>query len=358
MHLSISLLTLSTLVTAVIGQQTGNSTYKKRLTGEDLDTGHRWGVAGTDLGIPYVLENGAVGFLFGDTFSTQWPDDGRDWRSPVMLRSAIHPGEPDGIVFDSAAGVAGDGLAPEIAHNGHHGDDGFGTGTVEASVIPNDGISFAETGQQIVSYMSIKEWTSPWVTNYAGLAVSTDGGNIFTRLDTAIWPNTPDNTDPFQMATMQRDGDFVYVFSVRSGRQPGPMMLRRVRWDRITDPAAYEGWGWNGSDWGWGRPCSAILEGTFGEPSVRKLADGTWVMVYLDLEKRAIVSRTAEGPDRVWSDEVVQVTWDQELFLYGGFIHPWSTAKEGDLHLMVSKWERDAAGKTTAYHMSQYVGSL
>ena len=34
------------------------ATFKKRLTGADLDTASRWQVAGTDLGIPYVLENG------------------------------------------------------------------------------------------------------------------------------------------------------------------------------------------------------------------------------------------------------------------------------------------------------------
>ena len=58
------------------------------------------------------------------------------------------------------------------------------------------------------------------------------------------------------MWTMQRDGDYVYVFSVRAGRQDGPMMLRRVRWDRLFYPESYEGWGWNGTNWGWGRPCT------------------------------------------------------------------------------------------------------
>lgn len=163
---------------------------------------------------------------------------------------------------------------------------------------------------------------------------------------------------------MQRDGDYVYVFSVRSGRQAGPMMLRRVPWDRMLEPEAYEGWGWDAAagNWAWGRPATPILEGTFGEPSVRKLMDGMWAMVYLNLECEGgpcLVSRTAEKPDGVWSAETVQVTWQQEESLYGGFIHPWSSAAEGDLHLMVSKWTRDpATGRSTAYHVSQYVGTL
>ena len=336
---------------------TAQSVYKQRLTGQDRDTSRRWDVAGTDLGIPYVLENGAIGYLFGDTYSTQFPEGDHGWRSPVMLRSAIHPGEEGGIIFDSAAGAAGDQPAKAIMHNGYRGDDGTGT-TDEWTVIPNDGISFPETGEQFVSYMSVKGW-SPWTTNYAGLARSTDG-NTFERLPEAKWPNNPENLDPFQMWTMQRDGDWVYIFSVRAGRQEGPMMLQRVPWDKITNKTAYEGWGRNGEDWGWGRPCSAIFNGKFGEPSVRKLSDGTWAMVYLNLTDQnniRIVSRTAAGPDQKWSEEKTQVTWEQEPSLYGGFIHPWSTAKKDDLHILVSKWTREG-DKSTAYHVSQYGGSL
>lgn len=337
------------------------ATWKKRVTGADLDTNSRWQVAGTDLGIPYVLENGSIGYLFGDTFNTPWPEQpNNDWRSPVMLRSAVHPGAAGGIVFDSAAKVAGNGRAPEIMHNGHNG---IGIdGLWEVTVIPNDGISFPETGRQLVSYMSIENWNSAgpngpqWKSRYAGLAYS-DNGNDFVRTKMK-WFNSADNLDPFQMWTMQRFGDYVYVFSVRSGRQDGPMMLRRVPWEQLFTPAAYEGWGWNGSNWGWGRPCSPILSGRFGEPSVRRLEDGTWAMSYLNCATGNIVTRTATGPDQAWTNEKVQVTFAQEPALYGGFIHPWSTKAANGLHLMVSKWTRDPAGNSTAYHVSQYAGSL
>ncbi|MFI0794846.1 DUF4185 domain-containing protein [Micromonospora rubida] len=339
------------------------ATWKKRLTGADLDTNSRWQVAGTDLGIPYVLENGSIGYLFGDTFNTPWPEGPplpNDWRSPVMLRSNVHPGAPGGIVFDSAARVAGNGRAPEIMHNGHHG---IGIdGLWEVSVIPNDGISFSETGRQLISYMSIENWDSVgpagphWRSRYAGLAYS-DNGNDFVRTPLKWW-NNGNNTDPFQMWTMQRDGDWVYVFSVRAGRQDGPMMLRRVRWDRLFYPESYEGWGWNGSNWGWGRPCTPILTGRFGEPSVRRLHDGTWVMSYVNCVTGCIVTRTAGGPDQVWTAEKVQVFPWQEPALYGGFIHPWSGRNANELHLMVSKWTRGLDNRSTAYHVSQFVGSL
>ena len=335
--------------------------WKKRLTGADLDTNRRWKVAGTDLGIPYVLENGSIGYLFGDTFDKPWPESGSDWRAPVMLRSNIHPAAPGGIVFDSAAKVLGDGRAPEILDiNAHENPGGGDWPQHEITCIPNDGLSFPETGRQIISFQSINRWSpAPWRSRYATLAYS-DNGNDFIRVPNLAWWNTESNEDPFQMWTMQRDGEWVYIFSVRSGRQAGPMMLQRVRWKAMFFPALYQGWGWNGTNWGWGRPCSPILMGSFGEPSVRKLADGTWAMCYLNCQTGNIVSRTSVGPDRVWSGEKIQVTFQQEPNLYGGFIHPWSARGTNNLHLMISKWTHDPnnPGLTTAYHVSQYVGTL
>src|SRR5262245_20604674 len=40
---------------------------------------------------------------------------------------------------------------------------------------------------------------------------------------------------------------------------------------------------------GWGRPCTGILHGRFGEPSVRRLVDGTWAMAYLNCATGCIV---------------------------------------------------------------------
>ena len=68
---------------------------RKRLTGADMYTATNWRVAGTDLGIPYVLENGSIGYLMGDTFGGPWPEGGDDHRSPVMLRSASNPGSAE-----------------------------------------------------------------------------------------------------------------------------------------------------------------------------------------------------------------------------------------------------------------------
>ena len=334
----------------------GNATFKKRLTGADIYTATNWEVAGTDLAIPYLLENGSVGYLLGDTFSGPWPGTGVH-RSPVLLRSASDPGGADGIVFDSAAKVSGNGMAPEIMYNAHEHQVGP---TFEFTVIPNDGISFPETGRQVVSFMSMETWhpqgPGGFQSAFAGLAYS-DNGNDFQRTELR-WSNKSDNSDPFQMWTMERDGDYVYIFSVRAGRQEGPMMLRRVRWDRMFWPEDYEGWGWNGTDWGWGRDCTPILSGIIGEPSVRKLSDGTWAMAYVNYGRNQLVTRTAERPDGVWSEPTVQLEHVMDGNRYGGFIHPWSTRGQGKLHLIVSQWVRVTPTVTTAYHVEQYQGTL
>lgn len=48
----------------------------------------------------------------------------------------------------------------------------------------------------------------------------------------------------------------------------------------------------------------------------------------------------------------------QEPALYGGFIHPWSSSAANDLHLLVSKWTCNAQNQSTAYHVSQFVGTV
>ena len=313
-----------------------------QLTGGTTAACVNWKVCGTDLGIPYTLENGSTGYLFGDTFSTDAPT-GVDWRSPVMLRSTTNPGLTTPIVFDSAAGVLGNGMAVEILPNGHRTSGEF-------TVIPTDGISFPETGEQIISYMSVNNWDQTvkqgWATNYAGLAYSKDG-NHFERMD-PIWKNDSTNDDPYQMWSMQRDGNYVYIVSVKAGRQVGPMMLRRVEWDKILNPNAYQCW--DGTTWGPATTCKPLMSGHFGEPSLRRLSDGTWVMAYLELDSGAIVTRYASSVTGPWSDEKIQVTSAQVPSLYGGYIHPASTPK--NLTLIVSQWSPQS------YTALQFNGTL
>lgn len=320
----------------------GVATRKGALTGPGTSS-LQWHVNGTDLGIPFALGKGSTGFLFGDSFDAPGVG-GPGWRSPVLLRSSSLPA--DGIVFGGA------GYAPQIIDSPHTGCNG------EFTVIPNDGVLLPD-GRTVVSFMSVRNWKGicpdaypgQWRTSHAGLAWTTEGDH-FTRAPIQFG-NDPANQDPFQMQSLQLDGDYVYVYSVRAGRQPGPMMLQRVPHKAILDKGAYECLGDNAT---WGKPCKSILpEADFGEPSVRRLAPCVWAMAYLAGGR--IVTRTASKPEGPWSDEHVQLTFAEKPCLYGGFIHPSSTASE--LHLMVSAWG-DAAGCGTGsvYGVDHFVGAL
>lgn len=326
------------------------ATLTARVTGIDIQNTTRFGVGGTDLGMPFELENGSVGFIFGDTFSGRDPGSA-DWRSQVMLRSNVVPNKTTPIVFDSAAGLGGDGIAPQLISSEHNT-----SGNGEFSAIPTDGVSIPEnvgTGKpiQVLSFQSVRNWnataTQNWATNYAGLAVSYDG-NTYHRVNTS-WQNTSSNSDPYQMISMQRDGDYIYIISVKAGRQQGPMMLRRVSVANILNKSSYECW--NGSSWG--GACRALFSGRFGEPSLRKLKDGVWAMAYLNIANGSIVTRYANSPTGPWSSEKTQVTIAQHPALYGGFIHPYSTSD--NVTMMVSSWVK---GTGSRYDVSQYNGSI
>ena len=336
----------------------------------DMDPCWRFTVCGTDLMVPFLLPNGSVGYMTGDTFAVAGPyqdplpPGGDKWRSPVMLRSSEMPKLHDPIDFDSAAGLAGEGVAPEFIYNSHRRNGR------EVTVFPNDAVSLPD-GSIIVSYQSVSGEISPdnanWTTNYSGLAYSTDGNN-FTRLLSGpngnpgpgdpVWMNNGElDAAEAQMWSMQLDGDHIYIISVRPGRTPGPMVMLRVPWREVRDKGAYQCW--NGKNWG-GACVPLLPESKYGEPSIRKLSDGTWVMSYVDYTYTQLVTRTADNPTGPWSEPKVQMSWLDMNALYGGFIHPYST--KDNLILMVSTWQREIDkdkygkfGKLLRYDVSHLV---
>jgi len=361
--------------------------WVERISGGDRSTWVKGRVAGTDLGIPFKLENGvSYGYLFGDSFVNQFPGPGvpGDWRSPVAFRSAQDP-KTQTITFDSAYGTPananGNINAPDIVYNDKKNND-FNAWGQEFTVIPNDATAFA-TGEQIMSIMSVNRWrnangsnavgwTGGWRTNFNSLCISTNGNN-FSRPPVdqnfdAIWWNNEQNTDPFQMMSLMDDhgSGWVYAISVRAGRQNTPMMLQRAPWNDMFHKASWQGWNNNGGTWHWGASgeCTSLFpEKMMGEPSLRKLPNGTWVMAYLTNVSAlngniAIVTRkSTNGPTGPWSAEKIQVTHDPNVFNttgsiqlpnpYGGFIHPLSGTGTNELVMFVSQWN------SNNYHVSQ-----
>lgn len=325
------------------------------LTGYSGSTAKRFGVGGTDLGIPYdrsYFEPGASGFVFGDTFTGDSQGSGTWTGSPVLLFS---PDRPDATTTFTA--TPGGGQAKQALDYTHKADNGYG---FEVSRIPND--AFVDpNGRTWLTYTSVRDWDVPddrYGALYSGLAYSDDDGVTWTDY-AAMWPN--DGTDgydgwsPFMMQSFagignNNDDGYLYVVSKEWGRahnRGGPILMR-VPWERIAARADYEFWGFDGTAWQWGASEPTPLfagTGALGEISVQNIA-GTWVMAYFDVAGYCISTRTADSIDAVWTDPKPQIhgsrPWWQVWVpsfpqLYGGFIHPGSVSPT-DVTLYVSQW--------------------
>lgn len=328
-----------------------------RDTGMDMQSCTEYKVCGTDLGQPFLMPDGRVAYLFGDTFQVPGPfiheklPQGDYYRAQTMLISSETPTEGAPIHFDGAGAEQEDGSAGEILGGKH--------------MLLNDGVSLPN-GNIVVSYQhtyDVKNGDNSWYTDYSSLAVSHDGGQTFEKLDVK-WQNDPEgkNNDPYQMWSMQLDGDYVYVVSVCSGRRPGDMMMMRVPWQQMADKDAYEYL--NDHEWGGEADAKPVATGHFGEPSMRKLSDGTWILSYADYRGHPkLVTRTLEdpttGPSGEWNAPKIQLTNKQLANLYGGGIHPYSTAD--NLIMMVSTWQTSGRGKDMSerqlkrYDVSHYI---
>lgn len=318
-----------------------------RDTGIDTQPCKDFHVCGTDLGVPVELSDGRIAYFFGDTFGVsgphlETPPSVEMYRPQAMLISDMTPKNGQPLIFDSAGGLEGKGVAPDL----------FG---YKRTI--TDGVSIPGTDDLVVSFQqNIQSDKGYWRTDAAGLAWSGNNGDNF-EVKEILWENNETNTDPYQMWSMQRDGDWVYIVSTRAGRQEGPMMLFRVPATEMLDKDSYTYW--DGSDWGEQDDAKPILEGHFGEPSLRKLSDGTWMLGYADYSGLPkIVTQTLidpeTGPQSEWSDPKTQVTWHQMEFLYGGYIHPRST--KDNVIMMVSSWKRINDGSKNGELVWYYVG--
>ncbi|KAF2195060.1 hypothetical protein K469DRAFT_681423 [Zopfia rhizophila CBS 207.26] len=190
------------LISAILPYISDGAVFKKRLTGEDLTP---------------LLD-----------------------AIPVILRSAIHPAEPNGAVFDNAARVLSDDRGPEIMHNGHNSDDGDpGNNTIEISVIVRErrGSRACAHGREDGAGTNQANHGRP--TTLVPSSPTTETPSLSSTRPTG--PKIPAIPAPSRYEQCSATGDYVYVYSVRAGRQHGLMILQRVRWDSMLGPAAYEG---------------------------------------------------------------------------------------------------------------------
>ncbi|MGB6761909.1 DUF4185 domain-containing protein [Mycobacterium sp.] len=311
----------------------------------------RFGISGTDLGIPW--DNGDPGnrqvlMAFGDTFG-YCSVHGQQWRYNTLFRSqdrdlshGIHVA--DGVPNNPYSGspVWAPGLSKQVVNSIHKAGH-------ETGIIPTAAISLGRT--QYMNFMSIKNWgrDGDWSTNYSGIARSLDNGQSW-----GIYPGSirlagadtvpggrffPGNQN-FQMGAFMRGKDgYLYSFGTPSGRG-GPAFLSRVPPNALPDLTKYQYWNGEGKGWVPMDPGAAtpIFPGPVGEMS-GQYNDylKQYLVLYTNGGSNDVVARTAPSPQGPWSPEQPLVSsFQMPGGIYAPMIHPWSAGK--DLYFNLSLW--------------------
>jgi hypothetical protein len=306
-----------------------------QLTGRESSnrTAERFGIHATDLGIMWEDADGRVMVVFGDTYGPGWRGDGAgtddhaDWRCNVLATSTNRDLD-GGLVLDGV--VERDGVACQIIERDPKARK-------EETVIPTSGV--AVDGRHYLHYMSVRRWGKQgrWETNYAGVAVSSDGGHTWTKPPRARWKNRWRNDHPFQQAAFALHDNVLQVVGTPAGRW-GVGRLARVSTSDILEPARYEYW--TGARWVVNDPFAAVpvLPGPVAELSVLySVHFGQWLAVHLDEGRAALVLRTAPELAGPWTDPQVIASGAEYPGLYGGFLHPESACGPA-IYYAMSQW--------------------
>lgn len=127
------------------------------------------------------------------------------------------------------------------------------------------------------------------------------------------------------------------------------MILWRAPEAKLTDPTAWQGWGWNGRDWNWGRAPSDILPaGTkLGEICLRRI-QGNWVMSGFDAGAynafvkvgESILSDWTRAPDYRPVKGMATARGGPDIVgrLYGCYTDP-NSRFDGAFGMIVSEWQ-------------------
>ena len=268
------------------------------------DTVARYGVFGTDLGHTFMVGD-EMYMIFGDTFGA----NGSDWRSSAA--AVITDDDPaDGLTFDRMIEDR-DGHAAELIPSKKIDFD-------EITVIPTYGVAVGD--RLFLHYMSVEHWGDPghWDLGSSGWAYSDDAGQTWTRDAAATWPG---DSNFGQVAIEEHDG-YLHIFGIPGGRFGG-VHLARTEPKGLLNIDSYEYW--TGDAWTTGDPAAAatIVPAPVGELSVRWNAHyNTWIMMYLNEDRAAIVLRTADEITGPWSEERVVTTGVDHPALYAPYQLP------------------------------------
>jgi hypothetical protein len=294
----------------------------------------KYEVAGQDLGSMFRAD-GKTWFVFGDTFGRRDPGmtggGGSEWRSNTLAYTTdTKPADGiklDGYIVDNTKWAKELISAKQV--------DG-----VEMTVIPTYG--FAANGAMYLDYMSVKHWGLPgeWVTNYSGLAKSTDHGETWTKLASPKWSGT---SNFVQVSVSNVNGE-LYFWGVTHGRFGGVQLMKVPERD-VARQSAYRYFAGTAGDGTpkWSESSSAaktIVKGTVGELSVVwNTYLHRWLMTYTDGGASSAAMREAASPWGAWSDATTLVSQADVPGLYAPYMLPEYTANNGrTIYFTLSKW--------------------
>jgi hypothetical protein len=322
------------------------------VTGPDSPnkTLERFGISGTDLGIPW--DNGdpadhQVLMVFGDTFG-YCAVNGHQWRYNTLFRSQDHDLShgihvASGASSDKYAGspLRQDSFSKQIINSIKFSSN-------ETGVIPSAAVSVGKT--QYINFMSIKDWgrDGEWTTNYSAIAMSPDNGQNWGVYPGTVRPSGPDGggqakfvpgNENFQMGAFVKSSDgYLYSFGTPPGRS-GSAYLARVPQRFVPDLTKYEYWNGDSNSWVPNKPSAAtpVIPGPVAEMSAQY---NTYLKQYLVMYTNGgndVVARTAPTPQGPWSPEQMLVSsFQMPGGIYAPMMHPWSTGK--DVYFNLSLW--------------------
>jgi hypothetical protein len=311
-----------------------------------------WGIGGTDLGAPTLTEDGRLLLVFGDTFD-QFEAGGPGWRSPTALFA-----DPDSLTrglrwTGAAPGADGsDTRAGQLVPQPHNTRiRGFHVTTQ----LPSDVVRLGD-----VLYLQVMGCQGLGNVHFTELYESRDNGRTWSSTG-CWWPG--DHWNGWFQNLTWCPGDDGYLYCVSSGFQRDKgLMLSRVRVKQLTDPDAWEPWGWTPTGgWAWGNPPGVVLPGAFGEQCLRRI-DDRWVLSVFDaghyrIDVRLLLSPTADMTAAPVNTVAQGVAWGREdhirgqvAQLYGGYLLPGS--RLDDVHLVISQWNTGPAN--TPYRSMQF----
>lgn len=293
------------------------------------NTGPRWNVGGTDLGIIWEMSQGRYGIFFGDTFGNDFRPNtanpgpnGSNWRSNVLGFSSDTELD-DGLTIDEMASGAGS-VAREIVYSAKTGND---VTSIPTAAIRADKADY-------VHYFNMRNWDT-WTTNYSGMYKSIDNGQSWEKLEEVTFSSH----SPFGQAGYFKKEGYVYMIGTETGRN-GQAYLARFFESNIENRENYEYW--NGTSGAWVRGneqlATVIIDDKVGELSFiynEKLEK--WIIAYFNGDRYNITMRTAEQLTGPWSEPYELASGWEYAQLYGSYFHPLSVHGE-ELYFTMSMW--------------------